>query len=926
MLLKYRILSFFGIAALCIPFACKTQLDTKPLLMDPTVRMGKLGNGFTYYIRKNKTPEKRVMMYLAIKAGSILETDQQRGVAHFVEHMSFSGTKHFPKKELSNYLEKAGVRFGADINASTNPDETVYQLPLPSDQPELLANGLQIMRDWTQEANIEAEDVERERHIILEEKRYRQGLSQRYQEKSIPIYTNNSRYGSRFPIGTEEVLLKVTPDEIRSFYQDWYRPNLQALFVVGDIDVDQMEKDIKAKFSDLKNPNPEKPRPEYHAELTSKNQYTQFIDPEMGGIAVEILTKDQTGKINTTADYRKELLRNLFGQLVNNRFRGLPFAGFMPITGGLTAFSVNITTKPAETAQGLKSVWRELRKMQEQGFTKAELERVKKSQEQKMADALKEKDKTSSELLIKPYLQHFLTGNIPMGIAEEYRLTMELLPDITLDEINKQMKAYLKDKDRDIIVKSSEHNKAFLPDEATILGWIESVYSESLPDFVEEEQNLRLLKNEPVAGKIRSVEELKYEGIKKIILSNGMTVLLKKTNFQNDQILFKGFAEGGASLSSDADYQSAINAATIISAAGAGNYDAEQLGKSLGGKKVQLSPFILDLYQGFSGSTTQQDLPTALELLHAYFAEPRKNEESFHTIIERSKSELASVGKGPAKVFMDSVNYILGSSHVRKTPQSIAKLNSIQLDKSFEFYKQRFANAAGFTFVFVGNIDEATLKPLLEKYLAALPAGSPEAAHDLGTNIPAGRIEKTIYKGDKQKSSVVLAYSGAFDYNFENTIKMNAIADALKINIDQRLREKEGGTYTPNVQMSMSKYLKSRFGLIITFDCAPQNVERLITSAQDEVNKMKTVGPSAENLQKFKVARKVGLQTGATNNEFWLDYLVSQEMNKEPLTQLSDYGAGLNKLTIKSVQQAAATNIQDKNFVKLVLMPEKTNY
>jgi zinc protease len=924
MLTKYKFLGLLSIAALCLPLACKTQLDTQPLLLDPELRTGKLPNGFTYYIRKNKTPQKRVTMYLAIKAGSILETDQQRGVAHFVEHMSFNGTKHFPKKELSNYLEKAGVRFGADLNANTGLDETVYQLPLPSDQPELLANGLQILRDWAQEANIEAEDVEKERHVILEEKRYHQGLTQRYQEKVVSFYTNGSRYGLRLPIGTEEVLNKVTPEEIRGFYKDWYRPNLQAILVVGDVDVDKMEKDIKAKFSDLKNPEKKKERPVYQAKLTGKNQYMQFIDPEIGGISMEIFMKESADTVKTTTNYRSNLLKQLFGAMVSARFRGLPIAGFTTLTGGLNAFSVNLTTKPAETEQGLKSIWLELRRMEEQGFSQAELDRVKKTQQQKMEDALKEKDKTSSEVLIRPYLQHFLTGSAAPGIIEEHKLNTELLPDISLNEINALMGKYLKSNNRDIIVKSSAHNKTFLPSEATVQQWIESVYTQPMTAYVDDVQDLLLLKKEPIPGKITQLEEVSKAGLQKIILSNGMTVLLKKTDFQNDQIVFKGLAEGGASLSADADYESAINAANIITAAGAGNYDALQLGKLLGGKKVQVSPFILDSYQGFNGSTTPEDLPLALELVHAYFTEPRKNEESFITLVERSKEQLVNAGHNRSTAFLDSANFILGNSHVRKRPQSLERLNAIKLDKAFQFYKDRFADASGFTFLFVGNLDLEKTKSLLEKYLGSLPTkGLKETIRDLDVRVPSGRISKTIYLGSEQKSSVILVYSGAFDYNFENSIKMNAIADVLKINLTERLRNQEGGTYVPNAQLTLSKYPKGRFGLAFTFECAPQNVEKLIASAQDELNKMRTKGPSAENLQKFKAARQVGLQTGSTNNDFWLDYLTSQLMNKEPLTRFFDYNSVLNTITPKSVQETAATFIQDKNYTRLVLMPEK---
>lgn len=904
--------------------ACKTQLNDQPLSLDPEVRTGKLANGFTYYIRKNKTPEKRVVMYLAVKAGSILETEQQRGVAHFVEHMSFNGTKHFPKKALSNYLEQSGVRFGADLNANTNLDETVYQLPLPSDNPELLANGLQIMRDWAQEANIEAEDVERERHVILEEKRFRQGVQQRYEEQSILFCTNGSRHGSRLPIGTEEVLLKVTPEEIRSFYKDWYRPNLQALIVVGDIDVDQMEKDIKAKFADLKNPDQEKERTVYSAKLSGKNQYMQFIDPEWGGISIEILMKRPQLKMVTTNDYRNNMLKTLLAQMVSARFRQIPFATFNDMTGGLSALSINLTTKPAETQPSLQSVWLELRRMEEQGFTSAELERVKKSYQQKMADALKEKDKTPSETLIRPYLQHFLTGNIAPGIVKDHELTNQIIPDISLSEINDLMKYYMKGTDRDIIVKSSEENKPFLPDEATLLSWIEGVYIMPLTPFVDNAQDLPLLKKVPTPGKISTIQDFEKVGVQQITLSNGVNVLLKKTDFQNDQIVFKGFAEGGSSLSDDADYLNAINAANAVAVSGVGNYTAQQLGEFLSGRQVQVVPFINDTYHGFSGATTKEDLSITLELLHAYFTEPRKDQEAFSILLGRSKEQFSVKGNNPNQVFMDTATLVLGNYHVRRRPQTLKSIDAIQLNRAYEIYKERFADASAFTFFFVGNMDIETIKPLLEKYLGSLPStGLKEKARDLGLNVPPGRIAKTVYKGSGKKSSVMLVYSGPFDYNFGNTIQMNAIADALKISLTQRLRDQEGGTYTPNVQLTLTKYPKSRFAMMVSFDCAVENVDKLIASTQDELNKMRTIGPSAENLQKFKAARTVGLQTGSTNNGFWLDYLASQMMNKEPLNQFFDYGAVMNRITVQSVQKTAATYIQDKNYVRLVLMPEK---
>jgi len=364
-----------------------------------------------------------------------------------------------------------------------------------------------------------------------------------------------------------------------------------------------------------------------------------------------------------------------------------------------------------------------------------------------------------------------------------------------------------------------------------------------------------------------------------------------------------------------------------VATAGVGNYNARQLNTFLSARQMQVSPFVNDTYQGFSGVTPIADLSTAMEIIHAYFTAPRKDEEAFNLLIGRSKESLASKGNAPAQVFSDTVNLVLGNYHMRRRPQSISNIDAIKLDRAYAIFKERFADASGFTFVFVGNINLETIKPLLEKYLGSLPSkGRQEKASDLGINTPAGRIAKTVYKGDVQKSSVILTYSGPFVYSFENTMKMDAVADALKINLTKRLRDEEGGTYTPNVQMNMSKYLKQRFSLRISFDCAVQNVDKLIASAQDELNKIRTSGPSAENLQKFKATAQVELQNGSTNNGFWLDYLAGKVMNKEPLVPLSDYNAALNQITVQSVRAAATTYIQDKNYIRLVLMPEKTNH
>lgn len=907
--------------------------EAQTLPLDPAVRTGKLSNGFTYYIRRNTQPEKRVVMYLATKAGSILETDEQQGLAHFMEHMSFNGTTHFPKNELVDYLQRSGVRFGADINAYTNFDETVYQLPLPSDNPELLKNGLQIMRDWAQEATLDPAEIDKERGVIIEEKRLRKGVSERIQQQTLPVLLNHSRYASRLPIGTEEVLLHFKPETIRAFYKDWYRPDLQALIVVGDIDPVQIEQAIRLKFSDLKNPVAEKSRVKYTVPLTGKNQFLQVTDKEITNTSVQVIMKQLSPELKTVADYRATMVSGLFGQLLSGRYAELtrqadpPFlsggAGYGDLLGGLDAFTITATTKSGGLEKGFKAAYREVRRVQQYGFTQTELDRAKKSYLRSMESALKEKDKVQSDSYVKEYLQYFLNGTAAPGIVKENELVKSQLGGISLQEVNKQVSIYLKNTNRDILLTAPEKEKNSLPNEATVLGWMSSVDKEAITPFKDDVENLPLLKTAPVAGKIIKEEKDQQLGITTLTLSNGIKVVLKKTNFQDNQIVFNGFSEGGTSLYSDADYQSAANAAGFIASGGIGNYGAVQLGKFLTGKQVSLNPFIADRSQGIGGGAAPQDLGLALELLYGCLTEPRKDSAFFEGQIAKAKASLANKGVDPNQVFSDTVQAVLGNYNIRRTAVTMEKLDQINLNRAFDIYKERFADASGFTFVFVGNIDDEKIKPLLEKYIASLPSkNSHEQAKDLGIHIPPGKISRTVYKGTEQKASVLLVFSGPFEYNYENTLKMAALKEVLEIRLLERLREEESGVYTPDAEINVAKLPEQRFSLSVSFGCAPANVERLIASAVDEINQLKITGPASVNIDKFKAETKVSRETILKTNQFWLGYLVAQYVNKEPLNQLYDFDKAMDKVTVESVKALAAKTINNDNYIRLVLMPE----
>ena len=918
------------LAAIAISLCYVAQAQTIPL--DAAVRTGKLANGFTYYIRHNEEPKNRVVFYLANKVGSVLEDEDQRGLAHFMEHMSFNGTTHFPKNELINYLQKAGVRFGADINAYTSFDETVYQLPLPSDNPEIVKSGIEIMHDWAHGATLDPEEINKERGVVLEEKRLGKGANDRMRTKYFPLILNNSRYASRIPIGTDEVLNNFKPETIKRFYQDWYRPNLQALIVVGDVNIDQLEKEIKAKFADLKNPANEKTRTKYTVPLTGKNQFIAVTDPEMITTTAEVLIKQPELPLHTETEYRESVVRALYNSMLGERYGELqrqadpPFlggdAGINSFMGGLDSYDISITSKPGELEKGFKAVWRENEKVRRFGFTTTELERAKSSYLSQFESALKEKSKTESESYVQEYLQYFLHGTASPGIDYEYKLVKKDLDGITIGELNTLAKESIKQTDRDILIMAPEKDKAGLPTEKTVNDWIKVVEAENIQAFKDETSKDNLLKIPPVAGHIVSESKDTPSGITTLMLSNGIKVFLKPTDFKNNEILFSGFAPGGTSLYSDADYQSA-SAANMIPSYGAGNYNTTLLSKFLADKQLSVQPYIGERNQNISGGAVNKDLETALQLMYAYISEPRKDTLMFQGMIARSKASLANRSNDPGSVFQDTISAVLGNHSIRRTGPSVEKLNQINLDKAYSIYKERFANNKGFTFVFVGSIDMTMIKPLLEKYVASLPANDQvDEAKDLHISIPPGLIEKKVYKGTEPKATVNLVFSGPFAYSEENTQKLDALKETLEIRLLERLREDEGGVYSPGTRIATSKYPQERYSLTISFGCAPQNVDKLIASTLDEIEKLKTAGPLQVNVDKFKAENQRTIETALKTNGFWLNYLTGQLQNKENLNQIDSYSKHINAITPNDVRDMANKCLSGKNYIKLLLLPE----
>jgi len=902
------------------------------LPLDTSIKTGKLANGLIYFIRKNKEPQKRATLYLAIKAGSILEQENQLGLAHFIEHMSFNGTKHFPKNELVEYLQKSGIRFGADLNAYTSFDETVYQLPIPTDDPALFKNGLQIMRDWAAEATLDPVEIDKERGVVIEEKRLGKGASERLQPKLFPFQVNGSRHAKRLPIGTEKVLTTFTKPDISSFYKDWYRPDLEALIVVGDIDVAAVEKQVKALFGDLRNPKVEKRRTVYKASLLNKNRFLVLTDRELSQTSVGIDFKTVSLGQGTKEQYKASLLRNLCSQLLAGRLAELSKApnspvlnasgGYQAVIKGIDALSVEYTAKDGKLKEGFEFVYGTLQQVKQFGFANSEINRVKTAYVSQLEALVREKDRQSSSALADELKRHFLDNEPAPGITYELQLVKSLLPGLTSLVINKEIRSLMADNNQDIIITAPESKKKDLPTEAVITNWISSLNAKAYSPYVDKTDSDALLSTMPTPGKIVTETKDAQLGTTTWKLSNGVTVVLKPTTFKNDEIAFSIFSPGGTSLYGDVDFESASNAAGIIASSGLGNHDASSLPKLLVGRQVAVQPFIGERFEGLSGGSAKADLKTALELVYGYFTAPRKDTAMFSSIVSRSGEMIANRYNSPQAVFQDTVAAVLGNYNIRRTGPSLQKLHSLSLDKVFDIYKERFADAGDFTFVFTGTFTPEAMKPLVEQYIASLPGGgAAEQAKDLGIRMPKGNLPKTVYAGSEDKATVVMLYHGDFKFSPEESLKLSALADVVGFRMIERLREQEGGAYAPSVRFQREHAPDDRYQIVISFGCAPANVDKLIAAAKEEIEKVKKDGVLADDLQKFKAEESRQLELNLQNNNYWLSYLSTKLQNGEDLHSLLKQDERIKAVTGKDIQEAAKKYLSS-DLIELILKPK----
>lgn len=904
-----------------------------PVPFDKGARMGTLDNGMRYYIRKNAKPENYAEVRLAVNTGSITEEDDQQGLAHFVEHMCFNGTKNFPKNELVDYLESIGTKFGAHLNAYTSFDETVYMLRVPSDSAEQFETGLQIMEDWAHNVTFEGEEIDKERGVILEERRLRLGARTRMMNKTFPITFYNSQYAKRLPIGTEEILKNFEHDALRRYYKDWYRPELMALVVVGDFEPDEVEKMIKEKFGRIaKSTNP-RPRTEFQVPDHADTKVAIVTDPEATSSMVSLDFKHPPTRVNTLKDYRSSIVSRLCNVMLDSRLEELINSEDPPFSFAFTGYSGMVRNKDSYSSaafvptgghmKALRALVAENERASRFGFTGSELERAKRSYLSQLEQAVKEKDKTDSRRLVNRYVYHFLNNSPALSTETQYAIAQEFMASINLTETNERFKSWIIDENRVIILNGPDKEGADMPSEADVLAVVNSMDKLELEPYEDEVVREPLFSARPAGGKIASQETLENIGVTEITFENGARVILKPTDFQAGQLSLSAYSPGGHSNVSDEKYQSSMMASQIIVSSGIGPYDANQMEKFLSDKTIRLRPYISELEEGFRGSSSVKDQEVFLQMLNLYFTAPHKDKTAFDAMMGRQKAFMENMLSDPSNYYNAERSKFMYDNHPRRQFPSMEAMNEVKLDDAFDAYNDRFSDISDFTFIIVGNMDMEAFPALLASYIGSIPAKNREENwKDVGAKLKLGVHEQKTYKGKEPKSSVNMIYHGEMEWNLQNRYELNSMVQVLSIMLRESLREEKGGVYGVRVSASPQRIPSQKFSVNISFGCAPENAEDLIETAQKDIKNLQEQGASEKNLQKIKETQRKEIEVGKKQNRYWLSNLRFSYQNELDPSKIGNSSGRIEKLSAEDVRKAAMNYLSGENYMQFLLYPE----
>jgi zinc protease len=930
----YRPFHVIALLLIVAGFASAQPSPTTLLKLDPSVTAGKLPNGITYFIRVNHKPEKRMELRLAVNAGSVLEDDDQQGIAHLNEHMAFNGSKNFPKQDLVKYLESIGVNFGADLNAYTSFDETVYMLLVPTETDSVMERGMQVMEDWAHLCTYDDDEINKERGVVIEEWRLGQGAGQRIQDKELPVLMNGSRYAVRLPIGKKEVLENTATENVRRFYKTWYRPDLMAIVAVGDFDKDKMEALIKSHFGNIPAVPNGRPRLEFDVPEHDMPLAVSATDKEQTESSVGITFKFAPTHTRTVGDFRHAIVERVVAGMANERLRELseqadpPFFSARASKGswfrGADMYALDATVKDNGWKRGLEAIVTEAARMQQHGFNASELERQKISLLRGYEKRYAEREKSESRSFAGQLVSGFLRNEPAMGIEQESEYAKALVPSITLDDVNNEARALVPTKNLVLSSEMPEKEGVTVPTESELIQTYKETIAKPVVAYNDNVVDKPLVSKAPAAGTIVSEKKRDAIGVTEWTLSNGVRVILKPTEFKNDEVLLGGFAPGGSSLASDADFIPAMSADEVISECGLGEFSPSELRKQLTGKVASAGLSIGELYTMVRGNASPKDMKTMFELAYLRMTAPRMDETQFTAYMERQKAELANKSSEPQSVWSDTIAATLGNYHPRRMPMSEATLAKFNLKSSYEFYRSRTANAADYTFVLVGNFSLDGIKPLVTTYLGGLPsAGTKTKWRDLGIQQPKGQIEKVVYKGVDQKSMVMCEFNSPFVWSPKEIHDARATTQAISMRLLEVLREDKSGVYFVFLSGQPQHEPRDEMNSVLMFGCSPDRVEELRTAAYQIIDSIRDNGMPANLIERVRQTELREREVSMKQNNFWIGVLQTYyQTGTDPdlILQFPTYAKEFNAETAHAMAKKYLTR---ENCASFVLKPEK---
>jgi len=909
----------------------------KSVPVDPAFRIGKLENGLTYYIRHNTEPAGRASFYIIQNVGSILENDNQNGLAHFLEHMAFNGTTHFPGKTLLNTLEKHGVAFGRDINAGTGFDETVYNLSdVPVDKPGLIDTCLLILADWSDFITLDESEINKERGVIIEEWRTRRNAQWRMMTQMLPVVFEGSMYAKRNLIGDTAIIKNFLPETLRQFYHDWYRTDLQAIAVIGSIDVDETEKKIKQVFSSI--PAVENPlaRPENPLIPWEGTRYLLVTDPEAPQTSVNLIIVDrEPDKRARDLDYiRDGFVTSLLNSMMSTRFSEIVQKGTPPFIGGsldydsfiarnYNALTLSAIVNEGEEAKGFEAALTELERARRHGFTKGELTRAKANMLSNFENLYKQKDKISNDDWASQIVDYFTTAEPAPSLDVQYDYYKEILPAITLEEVTERLRELVTDDNRLILIQGPDDSEHLAEGEA--MGIIEKVKIAEIKPYEDIAGSTSLISEELKAAEVIKTVTLPQFGATEWTLANGARVIYKHADYEKDNVSISGYAFGGSSVYPDSLVPSLTLFPQIISMYGAGEFDNVALTKMLAGKKASVSLGLQETMQTVSGSTTPKDFETMMQLLYLRIARPNYNREAYDAIMGRYTAVINMMQKDPNKMMSDSLTMNMTGYHPRTfllTPES---MKLISYEDVNHIYETAFEDASAFTFFITGNIEEMIACKMAQLYIGSLPSKyQTETYRDLKMNQPEGIVKKEIpIPLAVPKATIVISYSADAKYNPKGNLSMDLLKGILDLVYTEKVREEQGGTYGVSISASSQKRPEEKASLLIAFECDPERAAELRQIIYNEIEGIAKVGPRQVDLEKSVNNMLKTREEAIQHNSYWANIIRSYYLTGFDSNDNRNYSDILKNITVRNMRKTVSKFLNKADLLELVFVPEK---